>query len=126
MQTDRPAWMTELKRQARPHQTGRPTPPMRRGLEVHKEVDADASVQYAADLAVLVADIDLKQADEVEARILDSMTANRITSKQAMRVLSALYRRITPGPGLSRIVSATGDAEPVDRWKVNQTKGASE
>lgn len=110
-----PQWLREIGRRPKPHESGRPIPSMPDGLRREKEVDEAAASKLEKDFRFVIETCDKADEHQVNARILDAMTANRLRSDQAYRLLSALFRRFDNCHGISRI-DADGNPQPLNRW----------
>lgn len=118
MANEQPPWLTEIGRRAQVRATGRPVPPMPAGLRPAKQLDRAAAVSLEQDFRLLVEGSTPDQEAEINARILDAMSENRLSSAQAMRLLGALFRKNDGGPGLQRVM-ADGSTEDFNRWGVD-------
>lgn len=112
---DLPQWLREIGRRPKPHDSGRATPPVPHGLRRENEVDEAAASKLEKDFRFVIETCDKADEQQVNARILDAMTANRLRSDQAYRLLSALFRRFDNCQGISRIDS-NGNPQPLNRW----------
>lgn len=108
-------WLQEIGRRPRPHVCGRPVPPIAGSLRREKELDEKASVRLEQDFRLVVEACAEDQEHEVSGQVLDAMTGNRIDSRQAYRLLSALFRKFSQCQGISRI-DAAGNPQPLNRW----------
>jgi hypothetical protein len=113
--TELAPWLVEINRSPVPHQCGRPTPPIPEGLKVEKELDEAASAKLEQDFRTVIGTCEKADEADLNARILDAMTGKRLSSKQAYRLISALFRKFDECQGISRI-DANGDPQPLNRW----------
>lgn len=112
---DVPQWLKDIGRRARPHTTGRPVPPISGSITVQKELNATDATRLEQDFLTVIDSCVPEDEYELNGRILDAMTGNRLSSRQAMSLLGALYAKFDGGPGMSRI-DATGNPVPFHRW----------
>lgn len=115
MSEDVPQWLQEIGRRPRPRETGRPVPPISGSVAVQKELDANAAARLEQDFRAVIDSCQPEDEYDLNGRILDAMTANRITSRQALGLLGALFAKFDGGPGMSRI-DADGNPQPFSRW----------
>lgn len=115
MNADVPNWLQEIGRRPRPHDTGRPVPPISGSVTVQKELDDNAAARLEQDFRSVIDSCQPDDEHELNGRILDAMTANRITSRQALGLLRALFAKFDGGLGMSRI-DADGNPQPYSRW----------
>jgi hypothetical protein len=115
MNDDLPQWLQEIGRRPRPHNTGRPVPPISGSITVQKELDQNAATRLEQDFRVVIESCGPEDEYDLNQRILDAMTANRLSSRQAMNLLSSLFSKFDGGPGLNRI-DANGNPVPYHRW----------
>lgn len=110
-----PRWLTEIGRRPVPHNSGRPVPQISGSITVQKELDPTESARLEQDFRTVIDSCCHEDEYELNGRILDAMTANRISSRQAMVLLGALFAKFDGGEGMSRIDS-DGNAVPYRRW----------
>lgn len=115
MSDDVPQWLQEIGRRAAAHDSGRPVPHIPHGLARAKELDEAAALRLEQDYRVVLDTCTEDDEPQLNAQILDAMTANRLSSKQAYVLLSALFRKFSGSQGISRI-DAEGNAQPLNRW----------
>ena len=107
-----PKWMEEVGRRAAPRQVGRPVPAIG-NITVASELDEAKASRLEADYRKAIEDCQPDGVDDLNARILDAMTGNRLSSAQAYRLLLALFTKGSDTPGLST-VSRAGDLVPMN------------
>lgn len=117
MSDNTPKWLVEIGRRGQQRVTGRPVPPMPPDLQHAKvkSVDPVESVTLEKDFRSLIDECGEEQEYELNGRILDAMSENRLTSKQAVRLLRALFKKIDGGPGC-QLVDSAGEPHDLDRW----------
>jgi hypothetical protein len=115
MSDNQPQWLNEIGRRAQVRVTGRPVPPISGSVSVAKELDEKAAAVLEQDFRTVIDQCDERDEVDVNGRILDAMTANRLSSKQAVRLLRALFKKIDGGPGFQR-VDDQGELHDVNRW----------
>lgn len=115
MSEDVPQWLQDIGRRARPHETGRPVPPISGSITVQKELDATEAARLDQDFRTVIESCGPEDEYDLNGRILDAMTANRISSRQAMTLLGALFAKFDGGHGMCRI-DADGKPVPYHRW----------
>lgn len=112
---DLPQWLREIGRRPKAHISGRPIPPVPDSIKREKEVDEASAAKLEKDFRFVIETCDKADEQQVNARILDAATGNRLRSDQAYRLLSALFRRFDNCQGISRI-DADGNPQPLNRW----------
>lgn len=110
-----PQWLQEIGRRPVQRVCGRPVPPIAGSLRREKELDERASVRLEQDFRLVVESCTEDQEYVVNGQVLDAMTGNRLDSRQAYRLLSALFRKFNQCQGISRI-DAEGNPQPLNRW----------
>lgn len=115
MSNDVPQWLQDIGRSPSKHQLGRQVPPISRSITVQRELDAKESSRLDQDFRTVIELCTQEDEYELNGRILDAMTANRISSRQAMNLLGELFAKLDGGPGMNRIDSE-GNPIPYRRW----------
>jgi hypothetical protein len=118
---DLPQWLAEIGRSPARHQSGRPVPPI--GDRLQAKLNAGAvpefneaeSLRHFEEYGFAVDACGEHEVNDFNARILDAMTENKLSSKQTMQLLTRLFSRFSGTAGLSR-VTAAGQVEPLNRW----------
>ena len=113
---DLPQWLVEMGRRPAVRQTGRPVPPISGSIKHAKEFDEAAAATLERDYMTVIETSTPQDEYELNGRILDAMTANRLSSSQTYRLLVALYRRTDGAVGLS-VLRGDGRAELVGDWR---------
>lgn len=108
-------WLQEIGRRPVLHQCGRLTPPISGSIKVAKELDETAADVLVKDFRAVIESCTEEQEQEINGRILDAMTGNRLDSARAYRLLAALFRKCDGCQGISRIDS-DGNPQPLNRW----------
>lgn len=108
-----PRWLIEIGRRPKHRETGRPVPPISGTIRVDRELDEAKAAVLEREFASVIEDSTPDQEYELNQRILDAMTGNRLGSNQAYRLLLRLFTKNGHNsPGLSR-VDSDGNLEPV-------------
>jgi hypothetical protein len=110
-----PQWLQEIGRRPVPHNSGRPVPPISGAIRKEQELDERAAVRLEQDFRAVIESCTEDQEQAVNGQVLDAMTGNRLSSAQAYRLLSSLFRRFDGCQGISRI-DADGNPQPLNRW----------
>lgn len=108
-------WLQDIGRRAKPHETGRPVPPISGAITVQKDLDTNAAARLEQDFRTVIESCGPEDEYDLNGRILDAMTANRLSSRQAMNLLGSLFAKFDGGPGMNRI-DADGNPVPFHRW----------
>jgi hypothetical protein len=90
-------------------------PPISGSITVQKEIDPIAASRLEQDFVLVIESCRPEDEYDLNQRILDAMTANRLSSRQAMNLLGSLFAKLDGGPGMNRI-DADGNAVPYRRW----------
>jgi len=112
---DLPQWMQETGLRPAHRQSGRPVPPIAGSVKRQQELDEKEAARLERDFRLVVESCAEHDEQTVNGQILDAMTGNRISSAQAYRLLSSLFRRFDKCQGISRI-DADGNPQPLNRW----------
>jgi hypothetical protein len=113
---DLPQWLIDIGRRPATRTTGRPVPPISGSVKVAAELDEDAAAKLEKDFRIAIDLCGPEDEPDINGRILDAMTGNRISSVQAHRLLCALFSKFDKRGRLSR-VDASGDLQPVTEWE---------
>jgi hypothetical protein len=108
-------WLAEIGRRAQVRQTGRPVPPITQGLNVAKELDERSAAKLEEDFRDAIRSSEPEDEYDLNSRILDAVTCNRLSSKQGVRLLRMLFGRNDGTPGFQRI-DEQGEMHDVNRW----------
>jgi len=110
-----PQWLQEIGRTPKPHNSGRPVPPTAGSIKREQELDEPAAARLESDFRLVIESCTEDQEQAVNGQVLDAMAGNRLSSLQAYRLLSSLFRRFDGCQGISRIDSE-GNPQPLNRW----------
>lgn len=103
---DLPQWLREIGRRPMIRQIGRPVPPISGSVRVEREFNPTLAASLERDLNAAIQDSTADQEHDLHVRILDYMTANRLSSDQAYRLLLSLWEKNGgDSPGLSKVDS---------------------
>lgn len=101
---DLPQWLRETGRRPKIRQIGRPVPPISGSVRVEKDFNPTMAAVLEHDLNAAIDDSTIDQEHDLHVRILDYMTANRLASDQANRLLLRLWAKNGEASfGLSRV-----------------------
>jgi len=110
-----PKWLQEIGRSPKPHNSGRPVPPISGSIRKEQELDERAAGRLEQDFRAVIESCSVDQESEINGQVLNAMTGNRLSSAQAYRLLSSLFRKFDECQGISRI-DADGNPQPLNRW----------
>ena len=110
-----PQWLAEIGRRAQERTTGRPVPPIEGSIKVAKELDEAAATRLENDFRDAIEASSPDDEYDLNRRILDAVTGNRLSSKQGVRLLRSLFRKNDGGQGC-QTVDAAGNIHDLDRW----------
>lgn len=110
-----PKWLQEIGRSPRPQSAGRPVPAIPHGMKREPELDEHAAAKLERDYRFVIESCSQEEEQQLNAKMLDAMTANRLSSKQALQLLRSLFAKFDGGIGMCRI-DAEGNPQPLNRW----------
>jgi len=110
-----PQWLQEIGRTPKPHNCGRPVPPTSGAIRKEQTLDDRAAGLLEQDFRAVIESCSQDQEAEINGQVLDAMAGNRLSSLQAYRLLSSLFRRFDGCQGISRI-DVEGNPQPLNRW----------
>lgn len=104
---DMPQWLRETGRRPMIRHTGRPVPPISGSVRVERDFNETRALSLERDLNAAIQDSTPEQENYLHVLVLDYMTANRLSSGQAYRLLLSLWAKNGDlQPGLSRVDSS--------------------
>lgn len=106
-------WMKDAGLRAKPAVDTFPVPPIPAGLKVERHLDEAKALRLVTDFgAAIEAEDDRGGLEWLMGQVLNTMTANRITSLQAHRLVSQIVRKVNGGG--HRACRVTRDGELVE------------
>jgi hypothetical protein len=111
---DRPEWMKELGLSPRFPKDRYVIPPPPAGLRIESELDPVKAARLVTEFTALIADT--TEPDQLEAlriRLLDTMTANRLSMLQASKLVALVLRKIEGTAHEMRRIMPDGTDVPV-------------
>lgn len=91
-------WLKESGLRAKPAVDPFPVPPIPPGLKVERHLDEGKAARLVTDFEVAIEHEDTRDGLAwLMGKVLDSMTANRLSSRQAFRLVAAVVRKVNGG-----------------------------
>ena len=113
----RPPWLRDDGRQAaaaKHRYAIPPVPAALKGISDTKPLDEEKADRLFREFMTVVDEADGTEGlEELRLQVLDTMTANRISSLQAVRLIAAIIRRIEGGDHVARRIMPDGTDRPL-------------